>query len=305
MEKHQVLIIGAGEIGLSLGKVLRPKNYQLHFWDKDPKVLALLGGETVALPELVSLSDTVLLCVPSWALREALLFITPYLPKKTLVLSVTKGVEAASLATVDKLLSSLLPKGQPFGLLSGMMIAEELREGGFGAGVIATTTQTVAKRVMDLFAGTNLNLESSSDLRGVALGGVLKNVYAVAVGISYGLDLGENVRGFLLVQALREMKKIILALGGRAETALGLAGLGDLVATGFSANSKNHTAGLALAQGPSSITSEGVVSLPSIIIMLGGKIQKYPLLSALNTIVAGDQTAAQAFAALLTGKIKK
>lgn len=297
----RVVIIGAGEIGLSLGRILKTKGYHLSFWDKNPKVLESLGSEPKGLPEIVPEADELFLCVPSWALREALLFVSPYLSKQTVVVAVSKGIEPASLKTADELALSILPKKQPFCLLSGMMVAEELREGYFGAGVIATKSDKAEKEVSDLFAETTLLTESSDDLHGVALCGVLKNIYALLLGLSYGLGLGDNARGLLAVGAVAEMKKILSLLGGRQETAIGPAGLGDLISTGLSSYSKNHEAGLALARGATGFESEGLASLTSLTLLLGEKYKKLPLLSALVLVVEGTLEPAVAFQNILYG----
>lgn len=292
----KILIIGAGEIGLSLGRILRAKNYSVTFWDKNPKVLESFGGEQKGLPEIVPEADMVFLCVPSWAAREALLFLSPYLDKKTVVVSLAKGIEATSLKTMDELLLAVLPKSQPCGLLSGMMIAEEIREGMFGGGVFASKSQKAYKEVQEVFAETNIYLEYSADLHGVALCGVLKNIYSLALGISFGLKLGEDARGYLMVLAIDEMKKIVSQLKGKQETILGVAGLGDLMATGYSEFSQNNAVGRKMAKGEvGDIKSEGLISLPSLIALLGVKHKKLPVLLALSEIAEGRVEAGKAF----------
>ena len=299
----KIVIIGAGEIGLSLGRILRQKEYHIKFWDKDPKALEVLGGEETNLPEIIPEAEFVFLCIPSWAVREALIYITPYLSKKTVIVSVSKGIELNSLRTVDQILATVLAKTQPWALLSGMMIAEEIREGMYGGGLIAAKELKTAKVVAGLFSETNLVIQSSIDVRGVALCGVLKNIYSLALGISYGLELGENARGMIVVKALAEIKKIVSILGGKQETVLGPAGIGDLISTGFSSFSKNHQAGSQLARGRvENFGSEGLASLSSMIILLGVKYKKMPLLSAINEIVQGDVEAGKAFQGILYGR---
>jgi glycerol-3-phosphate dehydrogenase (NAD(P)+) len=299
----KIVIIGAGEIGLSLGRILRQKDFDIKFWDKDPKTLESLGGAEPSLPEIVPPAEYVFLCVPSWAVREALIYITPYLSKKTLVISVSKGIEANSLRTIDQILAAQLPKNQPWALLSGMMIAEEIREGMFGGGLMSSKNIKIAKEAAMLFADSNLHIEPSLDVHGTALCGVLKNIYSLALGISYGLELGENARGMLIVKSVVEIKKIVSLLGGKQETVWGPAGLGDFIATGFSCFSKNHQAGSELAKGKvTNLESEGMVSLSSMIVLLGVKYKKFPVLSALHEIVQGNIEASSAFQKILYGE---
>jgi glycerol-3-phosphate dehydrogenase (NAD(P)+) len=143
-------------------------------------------------------------------------------------------------------------------------------------------------------------LEVSTDVRGTALCGVLKNIYSLALGASYGLNLGENARGMLVVKSIGEIKKIVSLLGGKQETVLGSAGLGDLVSTGFSRFSKNHEAGKRLVSGEAdNMDSEGMMSLSSMIILLGVKYKKFPILSALYEISQGNVEAGKAFQEIL------
>lgn len=299
----KIAIIGAGEIGLALGRVLRAKGCQLKFWDKNPQVLALLGGGELGVREVVAEAEAVFMCVPSWAMREALLCVTPYLPKRAVVISLSKGIEAATLKRMDELLKLLLAKSQPWGLLSGPMLAEEISEGMFGAGVIVSSSPKTVQAIKELFTGTNLVGQISTDVAGVALSGVLKNIYALALGVAAGLKLGDNARGSLIVLVLAEMKKIVALLGGKQETVMGPAGLGDLIATGFSAHSKNNEVGRELAaRKVSDLASEGLASLSSVIILLGDKYKKFPILRSLSEIVQGNIEASPAFQEILYKK---
>lgn len=298
----QVLIIGAGEIGQSIGKILGGKEVAVTYWDKNPQVLADLGIKQADLPELVPAANFIFICVPSWAVREAVVFINSYLTKEAIIVFLSKGMEERTGKMMNELYQDLLPKKQPLVLLGGMMLAEEIKEGQFGALVVAARDSRWGEAVAQLFAGTNILIEKTADLPGVAIAGILKNIYALALGVSYGLGWGENVRGYLVVRALEEMKKIIKLLGGENEAALSLAGLGDLVATGFSSYSKNHEVGRDLVEyGETVIKSEGVVSLPSLVARLGDKYHDFPILRALSYIITNHLPAEEAFLKLLTG----
>jgi glycerol-3-phosphate dehydrogenase (NAD(P)+) len=295
-----IVILGAGEIGIALGRVFKAASHSVELWDKNPEVLAALGGESKGLPGIVPAAEFVILCVPSWALREALLYVSPYLSKTAVVISVTKGIETNSLKWPDELLSSLLPKKQPYAVVSGPLISEELRGIGIGGGMIGASTPKAARLVLELFGGAGLIADSSSDRRGIVICGVLKNIYSLALGAADGLGLGDNARGLLTVMAIAEMKKIVSILGGKQETILGLAGLGDLVATGGSSYSQNHEAGKDLASGRiSNRKTEGLVSLPSLCIILGDKYKRLPLLSCLVQAVLGEAELGTALPALL------
>jgi len=296
----KIVIMGAGALGFCLGKILRAQNHTVTFWDKNSKVLETLKEDQRGLPEIIPSADIILLCVPSWAVREALLYISPYLAKTTPVIVLAKGIETPTLKTMDQLLVSMLPKNQPTGLLHGMMLAGEMREGQFGGGVCGTKSETAWKLLTEIFTDTNLRIFHSADVSGVAWCGILKNIYALALGITYGLELGDDARGWITALALTEMKKIVTIFGGKTETVYGPAGVGDLLATGFSQHSKNHQMGISLAKGQmEGSPSEGVMSLPSVIIMLGEKSQKFTLLLTLSEIVKGNKDAGLAFKEIL------
>ena len=228
-------------------------------------------------------------------MEEAVKNIEPHLKKETIVISPAKGIDKETQKTIDGVLGAQLPQNN-FAIMHGPMIAEELMQGMKGYAVIASKDKEVSDRVVDLFEGTELKLEPSNDVRGTALAGVLKNVYAVGLGIVDGLGLGMNFKGWYVGQAIKEMGEIIESLGGKKEAALSLAGVSDLIATGFSVNSRNHKVGFDIAQnGDCELESEGTISLPSIIKLLGDKSKSLPILIALEEIVMQDKEAKKAF----------
>jgi glycerol-3-phosphate dehydrogenase (NAD(P)+) len=141
------------------------------------------------------------------------------------------------------------------------MIAEEIRAGRPAFAQLAMSAPDALARVQQLFAGTALALEPSNDMRGMGWASVLKNVYAMLIGVADELQLGDNVRGYLVVAALREMQGIVAAQGGQAATAQQLAGLGDLVTTATSAGSHHHALGQQLARGATKLSGEGIHTL--------------------------------------------
>ncbi|MBI2645012.1 hypothetical protein HYW94_02450 [Candidatus Uhrbacteria bacterium] len=277
-----IVIIGAGEIGSSLGGLLKKKGYVIEWWDADTSRVP----NQKDLADIVPSADVLFFCIPSWVHRVAIASCTPHLSKKTIVLTVSKGLEKDTKKTIAEVIEEALPAGQPYGLISGPMLAEEMDAEQFGCGVYATTYTGTKSVITELFRGTVLRMEDSSDIKGVAFAGVLKNIYALALGISDGLSLGDNARGWIVAQAIHEASEIIYRLGGVRETAYGAAGLGDLIATGCSDFSRNREEGKNIAQtGICSATSEGCVSLPSLIALLGNT-QDFPLLKTLEHIFA-------------------
>ena len=149
-------------------------------------------------------------------------------------------------------MSELLTEAVPhstIAVLSGPNLAGEIARGMPAAGVIASPHADAPARVQSLFEGTNFRPYTSSDVRGVQLGGALKNIFAIAAGASDGLGLGENARAGIVTRSLAEMTRLGVAMGGQRETFRGLSGIGDLMVTCFSAQSRNHQVGFRLGRG--------------------------------------------------------
>ncbi|TSC96002.1 MAG: glycerol-3-phosphate dehydrogenase (NAD(P)+) [Parcubacteria group bacterium Athens0714_26] len=288
----KVVIIGAGEIGTAIAKSLKDVNTaDIFLWDKD----TLKVPEQKPLSEIVPQADFVFFCVPSWIMRVAVAEVSQYLIPKAIIISLAKGIEVETLKTMNEVLGEALPKGQKFALLSGPMIAEELVAGARGFGVVATASEEVYSSINNLFKNTNIFTEYSADIRGVALSAVLKNVYAVSLGIADGLKWSGNAKSWLAAKAIKEMSEISEILGGTKETILGTAGLGDLLATGFSEHSRNHQIGDELVKtGKILLKGEGVASLNSVLKLLGEKSKDFVLLSALAGIIINGEDAKSA-----------
>jgi glycerol-3-phosphate dehydrogenase (NAD(P)+) len=300
MPRH-VTIIGAGEIGSAIASLIKAPGVQIERWDKDTSKVP----KQKSLDAAVTGADVVFLCIPSWHLREGVAEIRTFLRKKTIVVFLSKGIELGTKFTVDALAATTLPRGQAFALLSGPMLAEELVEGLPSCAVVATKNKQAFHRVAALFSRSALKLVWSTDMRGVAFAGVLKNAYALALGIADAIPMGSNAKGWMVQTAVREMTQIIGALnrqGDAQASATGPAGLGDLVATGFSPYSSNFTVGRELVAGKG-ITkmSEGFISLPSLCALLGQKLNTTPLLKTVAAIVMKKKNAKKAFEQFVKG----
>ncbi len=281
----RVAIVGAGAFGQALAFVLnRRSEITVELWDKD----AAVASASRSLPDVVREAEVVFVCVPSWAAREVLESIRTHLLPEAIVVATGKGLDGERL-TSDQLLEVTLLAGQPWALLSGPMLAAEIKQGQLSFAALAANDRAIFTEVQALFAGTTVRLEYSDDLRGVALAGVLKNVYAIGLGIIQAVGLGNNVRGSLVMQACREMAELIVRFGGRRETAWGLAGLADLVATGFSEHSRNCRAGKELVElGECRTVSEGIESLPNVKVLLGPKMNSYPVIVQITKKADGN-----------------
>ncbi|KKU77520.1 MAG: Glycerol-3-phosphate dehydrogenase [NAD(P)+] [Parcubacteria group bacterium GW2011_GWA2_47_64] len=288
-----IAIIGAGAIGQALAHILKPKEQVAIFmYDKDP---AKITRSALLLPEAVASADVVFLCVPSWAMREAVFEMKLHLKRDAILVSLAKGIEGVSKKTMDALLKELCPTHK-MAILGGPMLAAEFMADLPGVGCLATEQSGVEKLVKELFADTLLSLKSSTDVRGVALSGVLKNIYALGLGIAQGLSWGNNQKGWYVTNALSEMADIVELFGGKRETAYGLSGVGDLVATGFSPYSRNNHFGEKLVMtGVCNIKSEGNASLPALSRLLKKPRAVFPLLETLEDVILRGANAKERF----------
>lgn len=292
-----VLIVGAGEIGKAISFLLRKGGKsRIAQWDADPAK----NLDRKTLEELMPKADIIFLCIPSKAVRSCMLRMDKNIGRRQIVVSVSKGIEEKSKKTVDAVLGEFLSSKQIV-LLFGPMIAEEIVNDSRAAAVLACKSKGSAEKVKGLFKG-GLYLEYSSDVRGVALSGVLKNIYSIGLGIVHGLNLGTNFRGWYVSEAIKETARVVKLLGGKSETAYSTAGLGDLIATGFSADSKNHMLGKDLAlSGRSDLASEGSDSFPALEEIMGKKIDNFKILSALRDIVLGGKPVKDFFPNIIDG----
>jgi len=279
---QSVLIIGAGALGGALSKALPKDRAAVTFWDLDE---AKCAGGRQPLETSVPAANFIFLCVPSWAVRNAVAQVAALIQPQTAVVSMAKGLESPTAKTMFEVCTEVLPPNQPVGILGGALLAHEIGSGLPGMGVIACSDDALAANLLALFQGSSLQLTWSSDAKSVALAGVLKNVYALILGIGDGLGLGSNARGWLFAQAVREMLDIAKFLQADVQVILSVAGVGDLVATGLSPQSKNHTAGTELARtGRTSVECEGVMSFPSLVQLIGQR-PNLRLLTALDAVL--------------------
>lgn len=292
----KVSIIGAGQIGQALATILKSNSeVEIELWDKESGKVP----NQKPVSEIIPGSQFVFMCVPSWVMRIAIGEVKQYIKPETIIISVAKGLEEKTLATIDQVLTEELGNNT-FALMGGPLIAEELLRGQRGVGMIASAALDTRNTVAELFKSTTLLAETSDDARGVALASVLKNIYAVGLGAAAVLLPGLNIRGWYVSRACEEMGNIIERLGGKKETAYGAAGIGDLIATGFSSESSNHQAGRELAEtGKPQHQSEGVISLPQLVELLSGDIKEYPLLQTLQCSVINQENISDAFQKLL------
>lgn len=202
---------------------------------------------TSDLAEAAECADVLVVGVPSQFMRDVLAEVAPNIRPWVPVLSLVKGLEVETRKRGTQVIAEELP-GHPVGLMAGPNLAREVLDGFAAAAVIATPDDSVAQALQPLFRTTNFRVYRNLDLLGSELGGVLKNIIAIASGMADGLGVGDNTRALVITRGLAEMTRLGEAMGADARTFAGLTGMGDLMATCMSPLSRNRRVGEELAR---------------------------------------------------------
>jgi len=260
-------VIGAGSWGTALAHLLGDKGYDVRLWVFESEVFQALRRDRVNSTFLpgVTLSagisftqdfdaalaeaEVAVMAVPSHVFREVLANLASHLPPATVLLSATKGIETETQLTMDGVVREVLGAEVPYAVLGGPSFAREVVQKFPTAVTIACRVSKVAHRLQRLFSTSYFRAYTSYDVTGVELGGALKNIFAIGTGIIEGMGLGDNPRAALITRGLAEMTRLGLRLGANPMTLAGLGGLGDLVLTCTSRQSRNFQVGLRLGQG--------------------------------------------------------
>jgi glycerol-3-phosphate dehydrogenase (NAD(P)+) len=304
-------ILGAGSWGTALAASLAERGLRVQFWGRDAQLMNEMAAtrrnarylDNVVLPEAVKITSDLAALEPA----DMLVFVVPSrgihdiarqaaaagLGKHSpLVLSCTKGIELNSGLRMSEIVAESFPHCG-VAALSGPNHAEEIANKQATAAVVASVDQDIARAVQECFRLPWFRCYTSEDIIGVEWAGAMKNPYAIAAGIAEGLQLGDNAIAALVTRALAEMVRLGTAKGGRMETFYGLSGVGDLVATCYSAHSRNHRLGLALGRGQSlaeitassSMVAEGVPNTQSLFQCAQQANVRTPLLDAVHSIL--------------------
>ena len=265
----RVAVIGAGSWGTALAAVLAKKGHDVHLWAFEAEVAeqitrgqentSYLSGidlpenlkSTADLEEALEGAEVVVSVSPAQVVGGVMAEAAPHIADDALVLSASKGIEATTLRRMDEVISAVLSPAQMarFTVLSGPSFALEVAKEIPTAVVAASDNSDAALAVQDLFQTGYFRVYTGSDVLGVELGGALKNVIALGAGVAAGLGGGLNTLAALITRGLAEMRRLGVAMGARAATFSGLAGMGDLVLTCTGTLSRNRTVGYRLGQG--------------------------------------------------------
>ena len=259
-------IVGGGAFGTAMACVLRRSEHEITLWAREPEVVASINRDArnprfldgidlpsgiVATGDLgaaVEDAELVLLAPPAQHMRAVSRLLSDSLKRGTPVVSCSKGIERESLALMPEVLRETLP-ASPVAVLSGPSFAREIARGLPCGVVLACADPALAVRLAHTLASPAFCVHPAGDVIGAALGGVMKNVIAIAAGIAAGRSLGENARASLLTLGLDEAINLGVAKGARPATFIGLAGIGDMMLTANSMTSRNTSLGFELGQG--------------------------------------------------------
>jgi len=329
MSTPRVSVIGAGGWGTALALLMAKRGLEVAIWGHDPAHVQSMRTEgenrkylpgvplsplirpTTSLEECVG-GEILFLAVPSSHLRPvSALLADAGLGKNTILLSCTKGIERERGLLMSEVLGETLP-GLPVAVLSGPNLAGEIGRGIPAAGVIGCADPGLLPQLQSLFEGTSFRAYTSSDVRGIQLGGALKNVFAIAAGVSDGMGLGENARAGIVTRSLAEMTRLGVAMGGYSGTFGGLSGVGDLMVTCFSSQSRNHQVGFRLGCGESltevtgsmTMVAEGIPTTISAHACARRLNLETPIIDEVYALIHGEKTANQAMKALMARQLR-
>ena len=318
-------ILGAGTWGTALGVLYASKGYEVLVWSALPaeideinqtRVHPKLPGVqlpdsivfTKSMEEACAAADIIIVATPSSFVRSTAHALADHLVEGQIVVSVAKGVEADTLKTMSEIIEEeTAGKAPRVVALSGPTHAEEVSRKMPTAIVAASTDEEAARFVQEATSCSFMRAYVNDDIHGVELCGALKNVIALASGISAGLGYGDNARAALVTRGLVEMSRLGRAMGCNEATFSGLAGLGDLVVTCTSEHSRNNKAGRLIGQGLTAkrateevgMVVEGLAALPAIVRLSKEYDVEMPIVSVVDDIVAGRMKAAVALDKLL------
>jgi glycerol-3-phosphate dehydrogenase (NAD(P)+) len=323
MTNLRIGILGGGSWGTTVAALVT-RNAPVTLWARNPATVAEINDQhtnstylpeatlpdklvaTNDIAEAVHAADVVVMAIPSQNFRNVLVEVKQHIRAWVPVISLTKGLELATSMRMTEIINEVLP-GHPVGVLTGPNLAREIMAGQAAASVIAMADDIIVRELQSVFKSGLFRVYTNNDVIGCELGGVLKNIIAIAVGMGDGQGAGDNTRSALITRGLSEVTRLGVAMGGRAETFAGLAGMGDMIATCTSPQSRNRHVGVELGKGRPMqdiidemvMVAEGVKSAPAVMALAQQYGVEMPIASDVYRVVSGDATASRAFRGLL------
>jgi len=310
---NRIAVVGAGAWGTALAMQAARAGAEVSLWARNPAPLAAARANPrlpgFILPDSISITgalpgvglDAILLAVPVQHLRDIAALFAPTAP----LVICSKGIEAATGELPGEIARALHP-GADLAVLTGPNFAHEVARGLPAAAVLAAEDGVLRAALADMLATPAFRIYGNDDVLGVQLGGAAKNVIAIGAGAVIGAGLGENARAALITRGVAELGRLVAGLGGRAETASGLSGMGDLLLTCTGPGSRNFSLGLALGRGEAladilaarSTVTEGVATAPALVRRAAGI--DLPICRAVAALLTGQTSLADCIHALLS-----
>ncbi len=317
-------ILGAGTWGIAVARMLADSGHAVSVWSALPEEVAQLAQTRVhknlpymQIPQSIDFThdlatvcakkDLLVFAVPSVFVRQTATKAAPYIPEDQIIADLAKGIEPDTLMTLTEVIQDALQKGgnrKPVRLvaLSGPTHAEEVAQQLPTTIVSASEDLPAAEFVQTVFTNENMRVYTSADIKGVEVCGALKNIVALAAGISAGLGYGANLKAAIITRGLAEMTRLGLAMGCAEQTFYGLAGIGDMIVTATSEHSRNNRAGMLIGQGCSAeeaaekvgMVVEGINALPAAMRLAETYEVDLPIMSAVNDVVSHHKAPAEA-----------
>ncbi|MGH8980899.1 MAG: NAD(P)H-dependent glycerol-3-phosphate dehydrogenase [Acidimicrobiales bacterium] len=317
------VVVGAGSWGTTIASILAARG-PTTLWVRSPELAEIIRSVrenprylpgvpvpsslqiTSSLTDAVRGADVVLVAVPSHGFRSVLEQMAGSLPADAVVVSLTKGIEAGTNLRMSEVIADVLP-GAHAGVLCGPNLAHEVAAGHPTATVVALADEAFAKRIQERLHSPTFRVYTATDVVGCEIAGASKNVMAIAAGVSDGLGFGDNTRAVIVTRGLAEQTRLGHALGARPITFGGLAGIGDLVATCTSPQSRNRSVGVQLGKGRTLtevmegmyMVAEGVRTARPLVELARAHGVELPIAEQVAALVAGETSPAHAVELLM------
>ena len=323
MTDLHVSVLGGGSWGTTVASLVA-RNAPVTLWARNPATVteinthhtnetylpgANIPEKVVAtndISESVRNADVIVMGIPSQNFRSVLTEVKQHIRAWVPVISLTKGLELDTRMRMTEIINEVLP-GHPVGVLTGPNLAREIMAGQAAAGVIAMQDAIIVQELQTVFKSGLFRVYTNTDVIGCELGGVLKNIIAIAVGMGDGQGAGDNTRAGLITRGLAEITRLGVAMGGCPETFSGLAGMGDMIATCTSPQSRNRHVGIQLGKGRHMqdiisemvMVAEGAKSAPAVMALAEQYGVEMPIARDVYRVLKGDASASRAFRGLL------
>ena len=323
MTNLNVTVLGGGSWGTTVASLVA-RNAPITLWARNAATVAeinthhtnevflpgaKLPEKLVATTDLcgaVCSADVIVMGIPSQNFRQVLLEVKKHIRAWVPVISLTKGLELDTRMRMTEIITEVLP-GHPVGVLTGPNLAQEIMAGQAAASVIAMEDEIIVQELQTVFKSGLFRTYTNTDVIGCELGGVLKNIIAIAVGMGDGQGAGDNTRAGLITRGLAEVTRLGVAMGGQPETFAGLAGMGDMIATCTSPQSRNRHVGIELGLGRNMeeimnemvMVAEGVKSAPAVLALAEQYGVDTPIFRDVYRVLSGDASATRTFRGLL------